>query len=61
MKFYGIGQVAEIVDVSSQSLRLWESQGLIPAPHRTATKHRRYTGDDVEVIKRFLENRFKDN
>lgn len=54
---YSIGQVAGLVDVSAQTLRVWESKGLIPKPHRTATNHRRYTGEDVEAIKKYLNRR----
>src|SRR5580698_10515582 len=46
-----IGDVARLVGVSSSVIRSWESVGLT-RPHRTISKYRRYTPDDVKLLKR---------
>jgi len=54
---YSIGEVAKILEVSPQSIRLWEKMGFIPSPRRTLTNRRLYTDEDVSAIKRFLKRR----
>ena len=54
---YSIGEVAKILEVSPQSLRNWEKQGLIPKPHRRPTDLRQYTKEDIQTIKQFIERR----
>ncbi len=54
---YSIGTAAKILEVSSQSLRKWEKQGLIPKPHRRPTDRREYTDDDIKAIKEYLNKR----
>src|SRR5580698_11558290 len=46
-----IGDVARLVGVSSSVIRSWESVGLT-RPHRTISKYRLYTPDDVKLLKR---------
>src|SRR5579862_5532507 len=46
-----IGDVARLVGVSPSVIRGWESLGLA-RPHRTESKYRLYTADDVKLLKR---------
>jgi len=46
-----IGDVARTVGVSPSVIRTWESLGLT-RPHRTESKYRLYTADDVKLLKR---------
>lgn len=54
---YSISMVAKILEVSPQSLRKWEKQGLIPKPHRRPTGRREYTDEDIKAIKEYLNKR----
>src|SRR5579871_2565203 len=46
-----IGDVARQVGVSPSVIRSWESLGLA-RPHRTESKYRMYTAEDVKLLKR---------
>src|SRR5690242_19659334 len=46
-----IGDVARLVGVSPSVIRSWESLG-VARPHRTASKYRLYTAEDVKLLKR---------
>src|SRR6202790_928220 len=46
-----IGDVARLVGVSPSVIRSWESLGLT-RPHRTISKYRLYTSEDVKLLKR---------
>jgi DNA-binding transcriptional MerR regulator/mannose-6-phosphate isomerase-like protein (cupin superfamily) len=46
-----IGDVARLVGVSPSVIRSWESVGLT-RPHRTTSKYRLYTPEDVKLLKR---------
>src|ERR1700693_614367 len=50
-RFLMIGQTARIVGVSSSTLRLWESVGLI-SPARNSGKYRLYNPEMLELLKR---------
>ena len=45
-----IGAVAQILNVSIQTLRRWEKNGLIITARRTPTGHRRYRRGDIERL-----------
>src|SRR6201982_4213923 len=45
------GDVARMVGVSPSVIRSWESLGLTQ-PHRTESKYRLYTAEDVKLLKR---------
>ena len=46
-----IGDVARLVGVSPSVIRTWESLG-VTRPHRTTSKYRLYTPEDVKLLKR---------
>lgn len=48
---YGISVAAELVGMGVQNLRLYESRGLLE-PARTEGGTRRYSGDDLERLRR---------
>lgn len=50
---YGIAVAAEIVGVGDQALRLYESKGLL-TPDRTPGGTRRYSEDDLDVLRRVI-------
>lgn len=54
---YSISRVAEMLEVSSQSLRKWEKQGLITKPRRRPTGRRAYTDEDIKAIEEYLNKR----
>ena len=51
---YGIAVAAELVGVGEQALRLYQRKGLIE-PDRTAGGTRRYSDDDLGIIRRVVE------
>ncbi len=46
---YGIGEVSDIVGISTRTLRYYEEAGLL-APARTANEYRRYTPADHDRL-----------
>ena len=50
---YGINVVAEMTGVGEQALRLYERKGLL-TPERTAGGTRRYSDDDVTVLRKVV-------
>lgn len=51
---YGITVASELSGVGEQALRLYERKGLL-TPERTAGGTRRYSDDDVTVLRRVVE------
>ncbi len=51
MRFLTVGQTARILGISSSTLRLWESVGLV-TPARSAGSYRLYTPELLDVLKR---------
>ncbi|MDR4532874.1 MerR family transcriptional regulator [Glutamicibacter endophyticus] len=51
---YGITVAAELVGVGEQTLRLYERKGLLE-PSRTAGGTRRYSDDDLQIVRRVIE------
>lgn len=52
-KAYGIGEVSDIVGVSTRTLRYYEEEGqLVPA--RTGSGYRRYTPADLDRLQEIL-------
>jgi DNA-binding transcriptional MerR regulator len=54
MEHLGIGEVAELTGIGVGTLRMWEQRHGFPVPQRTASGHRRYASDDVEVLRSAL-------
>jgi DNA-binding transcriptional MerR regulator/quercetin dioxygenase-like cupin family protein len=46
-----IGDVSRLVGISPSAIRAWESLGLT-RPHRTKSRYRLYTDDDVRLLKK---------
>jgi len=53
-QFIRIGALADRYGVSTESLRVWERQGLIPAAIRTPGGHRRYGQEHVHALDRLM-------
>jgi DNA-binding transcriptional MerR regulator len=51
---YGISVAAELVGLGVQTLRLYESRGLLE-PDRTSGGTRRYSADDLDRVRRISE------
>src|SRR5579864_6564667 len=51
LRFLTVGQTARILGISSSTLRLWESVGLV-TPARSAGSYRLYTPELLHVLKR---------
>lgn len=49
--YYKIGEVAEILNIPTSTLRFWEKQFTIIKPRRNAGNTRFYTPEDVETIR----------
>jgi DNA-binding transcriptional MerR regulator len=50
---YSIAVAAELVGIGEQALRLYERKGLL-TPERTAGGTRRYSEDDLSVLRRVI-------
>ena len=48
--FFMIGEVATMVGVSPHTIRAWERRHHVLTPERTASRQRRYTPEDVELL-----------
>jgi len=46
-----IGQLAKQSGTAIDTVRYYERQGLLPAPHRRASGYREYTSDDVRRLR----------
>jgi DNA-binding transcriptional MerR regulator len=51
---YGIAVAAELVGVGEQALRLYERKGLLE-PSRTSGGTRRYSENDLTILRRIIE------
>jgi DNA-binding transcriptional MerR regulator len=49
---FSIGEVATLVGVSPHTIRAWERRHKVTVPRRSPAKQRRYTADDVEMLRR---------
>jgi DNA-binding transcriptional MerR regulator len=48
--YFTIGEVAALVGVSPHTIRAWERRHHVLTPERTASRQRRYTPEDVELL-----------
>jgi len=46
-----IGQIADLADVTVDTVRFYERRGVLPKPERTASGYRTYTAATVERIR----------
>jgi DNA-binding transcriptional MerR regulator len=49
---YSIAAVSKLTGVSCHALRVWERRYGFPVPHRSASGHRRYSRDQVRILRR---------
>lgn len=52
MEQLGIGEVAELTGIAVGTLRMWEQRYGFPVPQRTDSGYRRYSSEDVDVLRR---------
>jgi len=52
-----IGQLARAAGCTAQSIRHYESLGLMPPSRRTPTGHRRYAPEDLERLRQVRQGR----
>src|ERR671927_1944821 len=50
-----VGEVAERAGVNVETLRYYERRGLLPAPQRTPSGHRRYDEETVRFLRAIKE------
>ena len=50
MEYFEISAVARFTGVSSHVLRVWERRYGVVEPHRSDSKRRRYTQDDIQLL-----------
>ena len=51
MEIMSIGQASKISGVSAKMIRHYEEVGLVPAPERTDSGYRQYSGRDVHTLR----------
>ena len=59
MEYFEISAVARLTGVSSHVLRVWERRYGVVEPHRSDSKRRRYTQDDIQrlsLLKSLVDN-----
>jgi PAS domain-containing protein len=54
---FAIGEVAAMLGISPHTIRAWERRHVVVSPKRTASGQRRYTGDDVELLRQVKHER----
>ena len=50
--FYSIGEIAEMLDISSSMIRFWEKEFTQLKPKKSLSGTRQYSKGDIELIKR---------
>lgn len=59
-RVYSRKEVADLVGVSTQTIRLWEDAGSIPQSIRDENDYRYWLEEDVEKIKEYAEKPVKE-
>jgi PAS domain-containing protein len=54
---FAIGEVAAMLGISPHTIRAWERRHVVVSPMRTASGQRRYTGDDIELLRQVKHER----
>jgi PAS domain-containing protein len=52
---FSIGEAAAMIGVSAHAIRAWERRHDLPRPRRSASNQRRYSADDVEMLRGLRE------
>ncbi|GEO69287.1 transcriptional regulator [Levilactobacillus acidifarinae] len=55
MKTYGIGAVAQRLNLSVAAIRYYDQEGLLPFVHRDGGGRRRFTEDNIQLLKMILD------
>ena len=50
-RYYSIGEVAEMFDVSKSLIRFWESEFSLLRPHKNSKGDRRFTPQNIEQMR----------
>lgn len=50
-RYYTIGEVAELLDVSKSLIRFWESEFEFLKPHKNSKGDRRFTQENIDQLK----------
>jgi DNA-binding transcriptional MerR regulator len=53
---HSISDAARLLGISTKSLRRWEALGKISPPRRDRNGHRFYSGEDVELIRKWMDS-----
>ncbi|MBQ3034142.1 MAG: MerR family transcriptional regulator [Deferribacterales bacterium] len=51
-QYYKIGEVSKLLNITSSTLRFWESEFRQLNPFKSSTNQRYYTPEDIEFLKR---------
>jgi PAS domain-containing protein len=54
---FAIGEVAAMLGLSPHTIRAWERRHLVVRPARTSSGHRRYSADDVDMLRQIKHER----
>jgi PAS domain-containing protein len=54
---FAVGEVAAMLGISAHTIRAWERRYLVVRPRRTPSGQRRYTTDDVELLRQIKHER----
>lgn len=54
-RYYSIGEVAEMFDVSKSLIRFWESEFSLLRPHKNSKGDRRFTPQNIEQMRLIYE------
>lgn len=54
-RYYSIGEVADLFEVSKSLIRFWESEFELLKPHKNSKGERRFTPENIEQFKLIYE------
>jgi PAS domain-containing protein len=57
---FAIGEVAAMLALSPHTIRTWERRYTLPGPRRRASGHRRYTMEEIDLLRRVKNQRLSD-
>lgn len=53
-RYYSIGEVADMFEISKSQIRYWEGEFDILKPHKNSRGERRFTKENIEQLKKIL-------